>query len=177
MSILNVLYGPEEIQQRLRVLADEIGKVYGERPITVLVILRGAIFFAADLLRMISNPVDLQFVELESVSEGETAGEVRVRYWSRDLDVQDRDVLILEDVLDTGITLEFLIRRLEQMGARSIRVCCLVEKPARRRVNVQADFVAFVVQDVYVVGYGLHDQGRFRNLAYLAELVRDAEKT
>lgn len=175
MSIINVLYGEEEIQNRVRELAEEIQRVYSDRPITVIVILKGAIFFAADLLRCLSNPIDLQFVELESTGNGTPAGEVRIRYWSRDLNVEEKDVLIIEDVLDTGITLEFLIRRLEQMGARSIRVCCLLEKPARRRVNVQADFVAFVIKEVYVVGYGLHDRGRFRNLAYLAEVVSGNE--
>lgn len=176
MSSLKILYSPEDIRKRLQELASEIHDVYDNRPFTAVVVLKGAIFFAADLMRLLSNPIDLHFVELETHEHPDLEQEISIRYWSRDFDIKDRDVLIIEDILDTGVTLEFLIRAFEQHGARSIRVCCLLEKPARRRVNIQADFVGFVVPEVFIVGYGLHHKGRFRNLPYLAELVQEGEK-
>ncbi len=176
MSTLKILYSPEDIKARLQELAGEIHDTYGNEPFTAVVILKGAIFFAADLLRQLANPIDLQFVELETHPHPALEQEISIRYWSRDFDIRGKDVLIIEDVLDTGVTLEFLIRALEQHEARSIRICCLLEKPARRRVDVRADFVGFVVPEIFIVGYGLHWQGRYRNLPYLAELVKEAEK-
>ncbi len=170
MAKLKVLYTERQIQDRLQELAQQIRQDYPDRPITAVVVLKGALFFAADLLRLLPNPVEVQFVELKSYVGTESAGDVRIHYWQEEFRVEGRDVLILEDILDTGITLDFLVRKVEQMGARSVRVCCLLEKPARRRVAVQAHYVGFILSDVFVVGYGLDYEEQYRNLPYIAQL-------
>ncbi len=177
MDTLKVLYTADDIASRIRELAQEIDADLKGQPVVALVILKGALFFAADLLRMLQSDTDIIFAALKTrASEDEETGHVFIHYWDEDFDVKGKDLLVLEDILDTGVTLDFVIKKLEQLGARSIRICCLLEKPGRRRVNLQADYVGFVIPEVYVVGYGLEYQGKYRNLPYIAELVFSDEK-
>jgi len=169
---LKVLYTAEQIEERVEQLADQIRQDYGDRPLVAVIVLKGAIFFATDLLRKLTNPIEIYFVELKTYAGTETTGEVKIHYWDEDFDIEGRDVLVIEDILDTGITLDLIIHRIEQLGAHSVRVCCLLEKPARRRVDVQADYVGFIIDDQFVVGYGLDYRGKYRNLPYIAELVQ-----
>jgi hypoxanthine phosphoribosyltransferase len=167
-GVTRVLISAEELGARVRELGQEIGRRYrGEAPILIGV-LKGGVVFLADLLRAVEVPVECDFIALSSYgSASRSSGIVKL---TADLSasIEDRHVLIVEDIVDTGRTLDYLRRNLETRRPRSLGVCTLLDKVARREVPVDLDFVGFTIPDEFVVGYGLDYAGRYRNLPYLA---------
>jgi hypoxanthine phosphoribosyltransferase len=168
---LQILISAERIQQRVRELAAEIGRDYQARgDVHLVCVLKGAFVFMADLIRGLDLPATLDFMAVASYAHGTTSsGEVRVL---KDLDtaLQGRDVLIVEDIVDSGLTLQYLQGILSARGPRSVRTACLLSKPSRRTVEVPVDYVGFEIADRFVVGYGLDHAGRYRNLPHIAVL-------
>lgn len=166
-----VLITAAQLQQRVRGMAEQIARDYRARgDVHLVCVLKGAFVFLADLIRALDLPVTLDFMALASYAQGTTSsGEVRVL---KDLDtaLQDRDVLIVEDIVDTGLTLKYLQEILSARGPRSVRTVCLLSKPARRVVDVMVDYVGFEIGDEFVVGYGLDHAERHRNLPHIAVL-------
>ena len=166
-----VLFGPERIQQRVRELGAEIGAGCPEGcELHLLSVLKGGVVFVADLMRAITRPVTVDFVRLASYGSGtRPAGPPRL---TKDLDddVADRDVLIVEDLVDTGRTLARLIDLVRARRPRSLRTVALMDKPSRREVEVGVDHVGFTIPDRFVVGYGLDYGERYRNLPYIGVL-------
>ncbi len=166
-----VLLSSEQVQARISELASEIRRGYGaDCDLHLLSVLKGGFMFLADLARALSGPVTVDFVAVESYgARTESAGRVRLR---QDLvmPVAGRDVLIVEDIVDTGRTLSWLRARVRAGRPRSLRTVALLDKPSRRRVAVDIEYVGFTIEDRFVIGYGLDYGERFRNLPHIAVL-------
>jgi hypoxanthine phosphoribosyltransferase len=167
----NVLLSAEDIQQRVRELAEEIQRDYTEDAQLHLVsVLKGGFIFLGDLVRAMPRPVTIDFMAVSSYAKGTTSsGEVRVL---KDLDtgLDGRNVIIVEDIVDTGLTLQYLQEILHARGPKSLKTACLLSKPSRRAVEVKVDYIGFTIEDRFVVGYGLDYAEQYRNLPYLAML-------
>lgn len=172
-DVKEILFTEETIKQRVRELGAQISKDYAGKTILMCGILKGAVTFYTDLARAIDIPVLFDFMSCSSYGSGTTSsGAVMVR---KDLDtnVQGKDVLIVEDIIDTGITLSHLVPLLKERGANSVKLATLLSKPARRQVDVPVDYNGFEIPDAFVVGYGLDYDGRYRNLPYIGILKEE----
>ncbi len=169
---LEPLFSAEQIQQRIAELGREIARDYeGKNPLLIGV-LKGACIFISDLLRAIDARLAIEFMAISSYgSSTRTSGEVRI---IKDLDVpiEGRDIIVVEDIVDTGLTLSYLLANLKSRGAKSVKLVALLDKPDRRRkeVNVEINYLGFTIPDAFVVGYGLDFAERYRNLPYIAIL-------
>jgi hypoxanthine phosphoribosyltransferase len=170
-AAVRTLYGPEQIAARVAELGATITNDYAGRPPVVVSVLKGSFVFAADLVRSIGLDVRVEFLGVKSYGSGtESTGAVQI---IQDLahPIEGMDVLVVEDIVDTGLTLAYILSLLRARKARSIKVCALLDKPSRRRVEVTADYVGFVVGDHFLVGYGLDCAEQYRNLPSLCELL------
>src|SRR5262249_27703184 len=165
-----VLITEDQIIRRVEELALELNKQYGEKTLDVVCVLKGATIFMADLIRKLNMPVRTHFVQVSTYGTGsESSGTVSLHF-STAADLLDRDVILLEDILDTGITLDYLLKHLKEKKPRSIQVCVLLDKPTKRKVNLQPHFRGFEIPDEFVIGYGLDYQELGRNLRFIAAL-------
>jgi hypoxanthine phosphoribosyltransferase len=165
-----VLVTAEDLQRRVAELGERISRDYTGRSLLLVGVLKGAVFFLSDLMRFIDIPVELDFMAVASYgSATDSSGVVRIL---KDLDVaiEGRDVLIVEDIVDSGLTLQYLLRNLGSRNPRTLEVCALLTKPERRKVELPARYVGFEIPDRFVVGYGLDYAERFRNLPFVAVL-------
>ena len=159
-----VLISREEIEKQVRRLAGEISRDYHGKYPLMLGILKGSFVFLSDLVRMLQIPVEIDFVRLSSYGAGKvSSGKVRTVQGLRS-NVKDRDVIIVDDIVDTGLATSYLINRLHRKKPASIRVCALLDKPSRRKADVHIDYRGIVVPDRFVVGYGLDCDEKFRDL-------------
>lgn len=169
-DIEKVLYSKEEIENKVASLGQQLSKDYeGKKPL-VICILKGAILFMSDIVRKMDIPLEMDFMDISSYGGGTiSTGEVRIL---KDLDtsVKGRDVLVVEDIVDTGRTLKALSELLLQREAKSIKICTLLNKPDRRVEGIDVDYVGFKVPDEFVVGYGMDYAGKYRNLPYVGVL-------
>lgn len=165
-----VLISAQDIQQRVMELGRQISADYGDRPVVLVGVLKGSFMFMADLVRHITCPVRLEFIGTKSYAGTSSSGEVQL---TKDLDkpIQGEDVLLVEDIVDTGLTLNYLQHLLAQRGPLSVRTAAFLDKPSRRRIEVQADYIGFVIEDRFVVGYGLDFDQKYRNLRDLCILI------
>jgi hypoxanthine phosphoribosyltransferase len=167
----SVLLSTEQIQTRVRELAGEIARDHPEpADLHLICVLKGAFMFQADLIRALDRAVTIDFMAVSSYAKGTTtSGEVRL---IKDLDtgLQGRNVIIVEDIVDTGLTLSYLQEILHARGPRSLRTACLLSKPSRRAVDVKVDYIGFTIEDKFVVGYGLDYAEKYRNLPYISVL-------
>lgn len=164
MSSLKVLIGAGQIEARVRELGAEIDRDYPKGPVYLIAILKGACFFLADLARAMKTPARIEFIGISSYGKGRTSsGEVRL---TKDLDVsiEGHDVLVVEDIVDSGVTLSYLMKVLAQRKPKSLRVATLLDKPDRRQRAVDVHYVGFKIPDEFVVGYGLDYAEDYRNL-------------
>ena len=168
--ISRIILTEEQIAARVRELGEEISADYGDEPVLLVAVLRGAAIFVADLARAIATPVELDFMAVSSYgSSTKSSGVVRI---IKDLDetVDGRHVLVCEDILDTGLTLKYLLRNLASRKPRSLEVVALMSKQGKQRVPISCKYVGFEVPDEFVVGYGLDFAERYRNLPYIGVL-------
>jgi hypoxanthine phosphoribosyltransferase len=157
----------EELQRRITELAAEIDRDYaGGDPILCIGVLKGSVFFMVDLLKQVETPLQIGFFQTSSYGSGTTAGEIRIRK-DVDISVRDRDVLLIEDIVDTGYTLRTIMALLEFRGARSVKLCSLLDKVEAREVEIPIHYTGFQIENLFVVGYGLDLDERFRNLPYI----------
>ena len=165
-----VLISSEDIQRRVGELGRQISAEYGDRPVVLVGVLKGSFIFMADLVRNLTCPVRLEFIGTKSYNGSSSSGEVQL---TKDLDkpIQGEDVLLVEDIVDTGLTLNYLHHMLAQRGPQSVRTVAFLDKPSRRKIEVRADYVGFVIEDRFVVGYGLDFDQKYRNLSDLCVLV------
>ena len=164
----------EELQRRVAELGAEISRDYEGRDLFMMGVLKGAVFFVADLMRHIEAQCELDFMAVASYgSLTDSSGVVRIL---KDLDssIEGKDVLIVEDIVDSGLTLNYLLRNLRGRGPRSLEVCALLVKPARRKIELPIRYVGFEIPNRFVVGYGLDLDQRHRNLPYVAAIDGDA---
>lgn len=173
-AIDRVLLDEQAIEARVSQLAEEIsttyaGVEYGNDGLVLIGVLKGAFVFLADLARRLTIPHHVDFIALSSYNRGETKGEVRLIMDSR-INVADRHVLVVEDIVDTGYTLDYLQRSFSARQPASLRSCVFLSKPERRKVDVNIDYLGFEIPDVWVVGYGLDFADRYRTLPYIGAL-------
>jgi hypoxanthine phosphoribosyltransferase len=164
---IEVLISGDRLQARIREMGAEIARDYAGRRPELICVLKGAVTFMSDLMRTIDLDLSIDFIAVSSYGKGtNSTGEVK---FVKDLDgpLEGRDIILVEDILDTGLTLNYLVNNFRSRGATSIRIATLLNKPDRRKVDVQADYVGFDIPDQFVVGYGLDYAERFRNLPYI----------
>ena len=166
---VELLIEPQRLASRVRELGAQLTRDYGGKELTIVSILKGSIFFASDLVRAIDLPLTMEFLGVSSYLGTETTGEVRI---TSDMTkpMAGKDLLIVEDIIDTGLTMKFIIENLQARHPASVKVCALLEKPARARTRIQIDYRGFTIDDVFVVGYGLDHSERFRNLPFIGTL-------
>jgi hypoxanthine phosphoribosyltransferase len=170
MVIGEILVQPDDLSRRVRELGAQITEDYAGRDLLLVGVLKGAVFFLSDLMRMIQVPCEVDFMAVASYgSSTDSSGVVRIL---KDLDapLEGRDVLIVEDIVDSGLTLQYLLRNLGARNPASIEVCALLTKPDRRKVELEPRYVGFEIPNRFVVGYGLDYVERYRNLPYVAVL-------
>ena len=174
-AIGRTLVEQDDLARRVQELGGEISRDYAGRELFLVGVLKGAVFFVADLMRHLEVHCAIDFMAVASYgSSTDSSGVVRIL---KDLDVsiEDRDVLIVEDIVDSGLTLQYLMRTLEARNPASIEVCALLTKPERRKVDTPARYVGFEIPDKFAIGYGLDYAERYRNLPYVATLMGIAD--
>jgi hypoxanthine phosphoribosyltransferase len=171
-DILKALITQDRLQQRVSELGREISQAYADKDLAVVAILKGSFVFAADLLRSVDITVTIDFMGISSYAGQPSSGVVRI---TKDLEeaVAGRNVLLVEDIIDTGLTASYLLRVLRQRNPASLEVCALLDKSARRIIDLPIAYRGFEIPDVFVVGYGMDYQQRYRNLPFIATLRTD----
>ena len=172
-DILRVLYSEEELEAKCAELGAQISKDYEGKNLLLVSVLKGAVVFMTDLMRHITVPCSIDFMVVSSYGNGvKTSGVVKI-VKDLDADLAGKDLLIVEDILDTGMTLHYLKQLLQDRNPNSIRIATLLDKPERRRAAVRADYVGYQVPDEFVVGYGLDYDEKYRNLPYVGILKQE----
>lgn len=167
-----ILFTPDEIATRVAELGAELTKTYHDQYPVIVTVMTGAAIFTADLIRQLNFPISLDYIDIASYGSSSTSHNVRLL---RDLatDITDRPVIIVEDIIDTGNSLQFLLQHFANRGAKSIVTCAMLDKPDRRKVDLEADYVGFKVPDEFIVGYGLDYNHQYRNLPAIAILKHE----
>lgn len=170
-DIKEIMYTEEQIQKRIEELGEELTRDYAGKNPVIIGVLKGVVVFYADMVRQIRVPCEMNFMTISSYSGTRTTGNIQVRQ-DVTVDLKDRHVLILEDIFDTGNSLSFVYDHLMQHQPASLKICTLLDKPARRKpgVTLKADYVGFTIPDAFVVGYGLDYNEYYRNLPFVGIL-------
>jgi hypoxanthine phosphoribosyltransferase len=169
-AVGEILVGEQQLRSRVRELGDEISTDYEGRDLLLIGVLKGAVFFMADLMRHIRVPCEIDFMAISSYGAStDSSGVVRILK-DLDINIEGRHVLVVEDIVDSGLTLSYLMRNLESREPATLEVCALMTKPARREIEVPIRYVGFEIPNKFVIGYGLDFAERYRNLPYVAVL-------
>ena len=175
---IRVLLTEEEVDKRINEVAEQINKDYAGKSVHLICILKGGVFFTCELAKRLNMPVSMDFMSVSSYGAGTvSSGVVRI---IKDLDepLEGKNVLIVEDIIDSGRTLAYLIEVLKQRGPKDIHLCTLLDKPGRRvKKQVKVDYTCFTIPDEFVVGYGLDYDQKYRNLPYIGVVEQDQEET
>jgi len=168
-----ILIDEARLQARIAELGEELSTDYAGRDILLIGILKGAVFFMADLMRRLRVPCEIDFMAISSYGAGtDSSGVVRILK-DLDINIEDRHVLVVEDIIDSGLTLSYLMRNLEARRPRTLEVCALLTKPERREIDVPVRYIGFEIPNRFVIGYGLDFAERYRNLPFVAVLHPD----
>lgn len=171
-----VLLSSEEIHKRIKELGKQISEDYENQELVLVCVLRGAALFFADLAREISLPLRFEFLQTSSYNDNTEPSKNIKFIRSGSGYIKDKDVLIIEDIIDTGQTLTVLVKHLQTLNPKSIKICTLLDKPDRRQVSVHIDYLGFEIPNVFAVGYGLDYAQMYRNLPYIAVLETTSDK-
>jgi hypoxanthine phosphoribosyltransferase len=168
-----VLIDEQRLQERIRELGRELSQDYAGRELLLVGVLKGAVFFMADLMRNLSVPCEIDFMAISSYGAStDSSGVVRILK-DLDINIEGRHVLVVEDIIDSGLTLSYLLRNLESREPASLEICALLTKPDRREIDVPVKYVGFEIPNEFVIGYGLDFAERYRNLPYVGVLHPD----
>lgn len=173
---VRVMLTEEEVDRRIQEIGDEINRDYAGKQVHLICVLKGGAFFMCELAKRINVPVSLDFMSVSSYgSSTKSSGVVKI---VKDLDepLKDKDVLVVEDIVDSGRTLSYLLELLKDRGPKSVRLCTLLDKPERRVTDVKVDYTCFEIPDEFVVGYGLDYDQRYRNLPYIGVVEFDSRE-
>lgn len=172
-DVKDVLFDEETLAKKVKELGQQIASDYHGEDLLVVGILKGANVFMGDLIRKIDLPIQIDFMAVSSYGHStESSGVVKI---NKDLDceIEDRNVLIVEDIVDSGLTLKYLAENLTSRGPKSLKICALLDKPERRKTNIKIDYKGFDIPDVFIVGYGIDFAEKYRNLPYIASLKEE----
>ena len=173
-GVSKVLIEDDAVAARVAALGAEVSEDYAGKDLLLVGVLKGAVFFMADLMRQLTIPCEVDFMAISSYGAStDSSGVVRILK-DLDINIEGRDVLVVEDIIDSGLTLSYLIRNLESRNPASLEVCALLTKPARREIDVRVRYTGFEIPNEFVIGYGLDFGERYRNLPYVAVLDPDA---
>jgi hypoxanthine phosphoribosyltransferase len=165
-----ILIGEDDLQARIRELGAELSADYAGREVLLVGVLKGAVFFMADLMRSLTIPCEIDFMAISSYGAStDSSGVVRILK-DLDINIEGRHVLVIEDIVDSGLTLSYLVRNLESREPASLEVCALLTKPTRREIDVPVRYIGFEIPNRFVIGYGLDFAERYRNLPYVGIL-------
>jgi hypoxanthine phosphoribosyltransferase len=173
-DVERILFNEPQILEGIDRVAAAVTRAYANEEFTVVSVLKGSCVFASDLIRRIPIPLELAFVSASSYGDGTVSGALELNFFPAESEIAGRKLLLVDDILDTGRTLSRLVQEMRRRGAADVRTCVFLDKPARRAVAFEADLRCFVVEDLFVVGYGLDFAGRYRNLPYVGALKREA---
>lgn len=163
----------EEIETKIKELAEKIKKDFKDQDVICIGLLKGSVIFMSDLIKELDIPLYIDFMSVSSYGSGtNTTGVVKILK-DTDFDVKDKKLLIIEDIIDTGLTLKYVKEFLMTKGAKSVNICTLLDKPERRKVDIKSDYTGFVIPDEFVVGYGLDFDQKHRNLPYIGKVVME----
>jgi hypoxanthine phosphoribosyltransferase len=172
-AVTDVLIDRDTLQRRISELGEEISADYAGRDLLLVGVLKGAVFFMADLMRGLTIPCEIDFMAISSYGDStDSSGVVRILK-DLDINIEGRDVLVVEDIIDSGLTLSYLMRNLEAREPASLEICALLTKPERREIEVPVRYVGFEIPNRFVIGYGLDFAERYRNLPYVGILDPD----
>lgn len=166
MEKIEVLISQEDLQKRIKELAKQIDTDYIGRELVLIGILKGSVIFMSELAKNIESNISIDFMEVSSYEGTESTGKVKINKDVRNL-IEGKDVIIVEDIIDTGRTLSSLIEYLKQKRPNSIKIATMLSKPSRRIIEVKVDYIAFEIEDIFVIGYGLDYNEKYRNLPYI----------
>jgi len=169
-AVSEVLIEPDELRRRVAELGEEISADYAGRDLLLVGVLKGAVFFMADLMRHLTIPCEIDFMAVASYGDStDSSGVVRILK-DLDINIEGRDVLVVEDIIDSGLTLSYLVRSLEAREPATLEICALLTKPERRQIEVPVKYTGFEIPNRFVIGYGLDFAERYRNLPYVGVL-------
>jgi hypoxanthine phosphoribosyltransferase len=172
-GVESILIDEDTLQARIAELGDEISADYAGRDLLLLGVLKGAVFFMSDLMRKLTVPCEIDFMAISSYGAAtDSSGVVRILK-DLDINIEGRHVLVVEDIIDSGLTLSYLMRNLEARRPASLEICALLTKPSRREIEVDVRYVGFEIPNHFVIGYGLDFAERYRNLRYVGVLHAD----
>lgn len=168
-DILKIIISEENLQNKISDISKQISNDYRDKELIIICVLNGAIFFCVDLIKRLSVSAEIDYINVSSYHGTSSSGEVRL---IRDIsiDIENKDVLILEDILDTGITLTYLKEHILSKNPRSLKICSLLDKPSRRKKDIKLDYTGFVIDDIFIIGYGMDYNQKYRQLPYIGEL-------
>ncbi|WP_163099953.1 hypoxanthine phosphoribosyltransferase [Peribacillus alkalitolerans] len=167
-KVKDIMISEAEIKERVKKIAEEIVTSFNNEEIVMIIVLKGSFVFAADLIREMQGDIKVDFISVSSYNDQtETSGKVKLL---KDLDanITNQNVVVIEDIIDSGLTLHFLRDHLQMHKPKQIKICTLLDKPERRKVDLMVDFVGFVIPDEFIVGYGIDYAQKYRNLPYIA---------
>ncbi|OPL09390.1 MAG: hypoxanthine phosphoribosyltransferase [delta proteobacterium ML8_F1] len=172
-DIKEILFTEEELKAKVKELAQRINRDYTGKKLVLIGVLKGASVFLSDLMRQIEIPLEIDFIAVSSYGNSAlSSGVVRILK-DLDRDIDHKDVILVEDIVDTGLTLNYLLKNFKDRKASSVRICTLLDKPERRKADIEIDYVGFQIPDEFIVGYGIDYAEKYRNLPYVAALKRE----
>lgn len=169
---IKTLITREKVEERIKELALDITRDYKGKELVVLGLLKGSVMFMSDLIKELDLPLVIDFMSVSSYGDGTSSTGIVKILKDTDFDLKGREILIVEDIIDTGLTLKYVREFLEAKGAKSVSICTLLDKPSRRKVEIKGDYTGFEIPDEFVVGYGLDFAQKHRNLPYVGIVVK-----
>lgn len=172
MENFEIIFTEEQIQDRIKELANELYKDYKDEEVVFICTLKGAVFFTCDLLKKYPGDAIIEFIKISSYIGEESSGKVILNLEVKKENIENKNVVIIEDIVDTGRSLEYLTNHILAMNPKSLKTCALLDKKIKRVVPIDPDYVGFEVDDLFVIGYGLDDNQKCRNLPYIVAKIK-----
>lgn len=170
---IEVLISEEKLQERIQELATELKKEYQEEEVVFCSVLKGAIFFTVDLMKKYDGDARIDFIRVSSYEGENSTGKIALKIPLKKENIEGKNIVVVEDIVDTGRTYHYLMEYIKEMNPKSVKSCVLLDKKARRVVPFEADYVGFSIEDLFVIGYGLDYDEKYRNLPYIAYVKKD----
>lgn len=172
-DIKSVLFDEETISKKVKELGEQITKDYIDKDLVLIGVLKGANIFMSDLMRKINKPIQIDFISVTSYGNStESSGVVRILK-DLEIEIDGKDIIIVEDIIDSGLTLHYLLNNFKSRGPKSVKICTLLDKPVKRKVEINVDYRGFIIPDEFIVGYGIDYAEKYRNLPYVATLKKE----